>query len=442
MFKKQMSNDLKSLHDVDDGFRRHLISSMGLSIGCIDLLILVPRCLLSYMPALAIVINIFFALCLISLPLLIKKNFSSRFCSNLLTFSMAGISIASGLFNGGIRAPGAALLILLPVTGFFAEGKRGARIALTYSVLGLIFLAVCELLSISHPLRTHENHSQVILLVFIVITFASYAVGAAYESSRNYADKLVNELSAKSMHSAKMSSLGEMASGISHEINNPLTIIKGKSGTIRKILSAENPDLLKAQAELLKVEQTVDRISKIIKGLKTFSRNGANDPKEPTLLANIIEDTLELCRERFHSHEIELRIGNISDVLVEARPEQISQILLNLLGNSLDAIADLPNRWISIEMNIEENLLQIIITDSGNGIEAKIAEKMMQPFFTTKEIGKGTGLGLSISMGLARDHKGKLSYDSTSANTRFFLELPIFLPRQKTTLFSPEISLS
>jgi signal transduction histidine kinase len=420
MLKKQMSIDLKSLHDVDDGFRRHLISLMGLSIGCIDLLILVPRHLLSHMPLLAIVVNVFFALCLLSLPILVKKKFSSRFCSNFLTFSMAGISIA----------------------GFFAEGKRGAKIALTYSITGLIFLVICELFSLSYPLRTHENHSQVTLLVFIFITFASYAVGAAYESSRKYTAKLVTELSAKSMHSAKMSSLGEMASGISHEINNPLTIIKGKAGTIRKILSTENPDLLKAQAELLKVEQTVDRISKIIKGLKSFSRNGTNDPKEPTLLVNIIEDTLELCRERFHSREIQLRIGNISDVIIEARPEQISQILINLLGNSLDAIANLPKRWISIETHIEGNLVQVIITDSGNGIEAKIAEKMMQPFFTTKDIGEGTGLGLSISMGLARDHKGKLSYDSTSANTRFVLELPVFLPRQKTLLFSPEIPLS
>jgi signal transduction histidine kinase len=391
------------------------------------------------MPAISVATNLFFAGCLLLLPILIRKNFKSRFCSNFLNFSLAGISIASGLFNGGLRAPGAALLILLPFIGFFADGKRGAKVSLAFSITGLIFLLLSEYFAFSLPLQIHDKHSEIILLVFSFITFVSYSVGAAYESSRNYTDALVKDLSAKSMHSAKMSSLGEMASGISHEINNPLTIIKGKAGTIRKILSNENPDLLKAQAELLKIEQTVNRISKIIKGLKSFSRNGTNDPKEPALLVNMIEDTLELCRERFHFREIELRIGNIADVLIESRPEQISQIILNLLGNSLDAIADLPKRWISIDSRTVDNMVQIIVTDSGNGIDEQIALKMMQPFFTTKDIGKGTGLGLSISMGIARDHKGKLSYDNTSSNTRFVLELPIYFPAPQNKVISREI---
>jgi signal transduction histidine kinase len=434
-----MVSSTNSLGDIDESFRRQIISSVGLSAGAIDLLIIIPRYLLSKMPAISVAINLFFAGCLLILPILIRKKFKSRFCSNFLNFSLAGISIASGLFNGGLRAPGAALLILLPFIGFFADGKRGAKVSLAFSITGLIFLLISEYFAFSLPLQIHDKHSEIILLVFSFITFVSYSVGAAYERSRNYTDALVKELTAKSMHSAKMSSLGEMASGISHEINNPLTIIKGKAGTIRKILSSENPDLLKAQAELLKVEQTVDRISKIIKGLKSFSRNGNNDPKGPTLLTNVIEDSLELCRERFHSREIELRIGNIADVVIESRPEQISQIILNLLGNSLDAVADLQKKWVSISTLIEANMVQIIITDSGNGINAHIVEKMMQPFFTTKEVGKGTGLGLSISVGIARDHNGKLSYDNTSANTRFVLELPIFIPNVQNKIISREL---
>ncbi len=110
-----------------------------------------------------------------------------------------------------------------------------------------------------------------------------------------------------------------------------------------------------------------------------------------------------------------------------ARPTQISQVLLNLLNNSFDAIEERAEKWIRVrfEINSNKKILIIKVTDSGDGIPNEIVHKMMNPFFTTKDIGKGTGLGLSISKGIIEEHGGHLIYNAQSKNTEFVVELPI-----------------
>lgn len=227
----------------------------------------------------------------------------------------------------------------------------------------------------------------------------------------------------KLMQSSKMSSLGEMAGGIAHEINNPLAIIMGKVGILRKSIQRGDFDQDKILETLSKIEMTTERIAKIIKGLRSFSRNADNDPMIQTKLITIIEDTLEFCRERFKNHSIELQVKCDPKILIECRPAQISQILVNLLSNAHDAVEKLPKKWVTIEAKAELNSVKLIISDSGPGIRPEIIDKIMFPFFTTKAIDKGTGLGLSISKGIAETHHGHLYYDTLSKNTTFILEL-------------------
>lgn len=228
--------------------------------------------------------------------------------------------------------------------------------------------------------------------------------------------------------SAKMSSLGEMAGGIAHEINNPLAIIKGKASIVKKHLIKGSLDVDKLGEELLKIENTTERIAKIIRGLRSFSRNAAADPMEVVRLSSVLEDTLELCQERFKNHSIELRIDCQVDTSLECRPSQLSQVLINLLGNAHDAVKELPQKWVAIETVVQLSTVTIRITDSGTGIPTEVAEKMMLPFFTTKEVGKGTGLGLSISKGIVEDHHGQLYLDPSHRNTCFVIELPLKQP--------------
>jgi PAS domain S-box-containing protein len=232
------------------------------------------------------------------------------------------------------------------------------------------------------------------------------------------------EFEAKLIASSRLSSLGEMAGGIAHEINNPLAIIHGKVARLQNLgrSGTLSPEIL--EVELGKINTTVQRIASIIRGLRAFSREGGKDPMAHTPIGDIVRDTLELCRARFTHHDIPLRISAIPDATIECRAVQISQVLMNLLSNAHDAVETLDERWIDVSVTESEQSIRIAVTDSGPGIPLAIRDRMLQPFFTTKEVGKGTGLGLSICKGIVDDHLGRLEYDTGSPHTRFVVELP------------------
>lgn len=238
-------------------------------------------------------------------------------------------------------------------------------------------------------------------------------------------EQLIEAQRLKLFAAAKMSALGEMAGGLAHEINNPVAIIHGNATLLRQQAARGQilPSGLEKTAET--IEQTAERISKIIRALRAFARNVEQDPFEIVSVKNIISETAELCRARFHLRNIDFRIDAIDDNLrIEARSVQISQVLLNLLNNAFDATETLPAPWIRVHVIDEAQHVQIQVFDSGPGIPEPLREKIFQPFFTTKEIGKGTGLGLSVSTGIVETHSGTLDLDTSHAHTCFVLRLP------------------
>jgi C4-dicarboxylate-specific signal transduction histidine kinase len=225
--------------------------------------------------------------------------------------------------------------------------------------------------------------------------------------------------------SAKMSTLGEMASGIAHEINTPLAAITTLASQLIELLDDEEIDksLLKSHAR--KIEATSFKIGKIISGLRTFSRNANADPFVDIQAKDLLEDVLSLCQERFVLSGVEIRKTLQSEALsFKGRPAQLAQVIVNLLNNAFDAISTLSDRWVDIEVREDTEGVEIVITDSGSGIPPHVQEQMFQPFFTTKEIGKGTGIGLSISRTILQAHHGELVLNSQCKNTQFILKLP------------------
>lgn len=251
-----------------------------------------------------------------------------------------------------------------------------------------------------------------------------YFVVAADVTEKNASEERRRKLEHNMIASSKMAELGEMAGGIAHEINSPLTTILNSAEVLREIFATHPLDSSAADQYISMIVSTTERIARIIRGLRSFSRNADNDPMIECDLSSVIESTAEMCRERLKNHQVRFTVQCEPDLKFECREAQISQILLNLIGNSLDAVDHLEEKWIHLEADAIEDMIRIRVSDSGKGIPASVAAKIMQPFFTTKEIGKGTGLGLSVSFGLAEAHNGKLYYCPEEKNTTFCLTLP------------------
>jgi len=227
----------------------------------------------------------------------------------------------------------------------------------------------------------------------------------------------------------KFAALGEMAGGIAHEINNPVSIIHTLSGQISEALASSPADIEFAKSRIADIEKQSLRISKIIAGLRSFSRDASGDGFVKAGLDAIINETLSLCSSRFKHNKVETRYSACNEqVKIECRPSEIIQVLLNLLNNAFDAVVVTEGGWIDISVAPGMNKVVISISDSGNGIPEQVAGRIFQPFFTTKPVGKGTGLGLSISKGIVETHGGTISLDRKCLNTKFDISLPFKQP--------------
>ncbi len=210
-------------------------------------------------------------------------------------------------------------------------------------------------------------------------------------------------LQAKLMHTEKMAAVGQLVSGVAHEVNNPLTAVLGFSD-----LLLENPEVPAAAKEDLKVIlQEAQRTKQIVQNLLSFARQ-MPPQRVPVQLNEIVRRTLSLRAYDFANHGVEI-IENLQihvpDVIGDAH--QLQQVFLNILNNAYDAVRETsrPGR-IEISTSCSEEVAEVTFCDNGNGIA--YPDRIFDPFFTTKEVGKGTGLGLSICYGIVREHGGEI----------------------------------
>lgn len=232
---------------------------------------------------------------------------------------------------------------------------------------------------------------------------------------------------AKLIHTSRLAALGEMSAGIAHEVNNPLAVISGCIQQIDRLVGRGKDDPEKIRMLAMKSQKSIERVTKIIKGLRHFSQQSDALPKEVTPISSIIHDTTGFCSEMLRARYIQLIIDPIPDIKIECHPIHISQVLINLIKNAEDALDsenDKNERWVRLSFRVENEIIFIGVSNGGPAIPKCLEEKLFQPFFTTKPIGKGTGLGLSISHGLMREHGGDLVLDTLARNTTFLIQIP------------------
>lgn len=244
-------------------------------------------------------------------------------------------------------------------------------------------------------------------------------------TERREAEELLEQNRMKMIASSRLSSLGVMASGVAHEINNPLAVVSVAAQQIRDFLDSGGADSGRMSRIAEKIVRNTDRIQHIVRGLRNLSRDGAHDPFAWKPVKDLVDDAVELCRARCRNHQIDLIIPPIPPELeIECRGTQISQVVMNLLGNAEDAVKESEEKWIRLAARDYGATVEISVTDSGAGVPEEIRDKILEPFFTTKGVGQGTGLGLSLSKSIAESHRGELALDTASPHTRFFMRLP------------------
>jgi signal transduction histidine kinase len=359
--------------------------------------------------------------------------------SNVLGF-MVSVMLPESRYNRGFYVMiGIPILIFsLKERAFISLGVAIPLLLYPISEIVPLYIPVLELSPEVASFIFYAIGIVYLILIFIMFLFLASENERAEEKLEGALRKVedekqrivrlneqLEEQRMRAFSSAKFAALGEMASGIAHEINNPMTIIDLNSEQIRHLIQSDPIETGAITDKITLISRTVHRIARIIDSMRSFSRPGDQDPLEFEPIQKIIEETLIFCRERFKNHHIQLTVHfPRHELLVYCRAVQMSQVLLNLLNNAFDAVEPLAEKWVMLEVVEEKGRVMISVIDSGTGIPVKDQEKIFDPFFTTKPPGKGTGLGLSLSRTIIEEHGGKLTLDKEAKNTRFVVELP------------------
>ena len=269
-------------------------------------------------------------------------------------------------------------------------------------------------------------------------------------------EKREQELSEKQeqlIQAGKLATLGELTTGVAHELNNPLNNIGLFIGNaidlielgmmdesidmvdianatntrdITDIQEGTSPNAERVLQELHNAMQQVRKATEIISHLRTFGR-AASFSYEPVMLEQVVSRSISLMQEQLRLRQIEVRMEfPPQDVTVIGNAIQLEQVFINLLTNARDALTSVTNKIVTITCTVRDEMAEIMFSDTGPGIPAGLEPRIFDPFFTTKEVGMGTGLGLSITYGIIKDHQGTIALDShPGEGATFLIQLPL-----------------
>jgi C4-dicarboxylate-specific signal transduction histidine kinase len=230
------------------------------------------------------------------------------------------------------------------------------------------------------------------------------------------------------VQAGKLATLGELTTGVAHELNNPLNNIGLFVGNAVDLIELAVTEKGQIVGELRHAMQQVSKATEIISHLRTFGR-AAPVSREPIALREVIARALSLMREQLRLREIEVTVDlgpPPEEPVVVGNAIQLEQVFINLLTNARDAVAASPRKQIRIAAAVGCGAVEVTLADTGPGIPPGLERRIFDPFFTTKEVGKGTGLGLSITYGIINEHGGTISVVSPPGEgATFLIHLPL-----------------
>lgn len=309
------------------------------------------------------------------------------------------------------------LMPLMPITlAYFTKPRFGLYLSFAFVVFVSIFYYYFYTLgNVGDNTIEFWTRGKIHYVDSIAALVLASALAWIYDHSRKQVkdllkqkEKTITEQQEKLFHSAKFHSLGEMAASLAHEINNPLFVIQGKVHSIRNLLRKDQLDREKCDEVVTSVEETVIRLSRIVRGISSFARSDVRAELVEIRVNDLVKDVIFLSQERMVDYAISCEIVSEDDYVLNCYPAYITQILINLLNNAIDSLHSKQRRKIQVKVFKTTESFHIEVHDNGSGVPVDLDEQIFEAFYTTKAYGKGTGLGLSISRSLAKEHEGKL----------------------------------
>jgi C4-dicarboxylate-specific signal transduction histidine kinase len=280
----------------------------------------------------------------------------------------------------------------------------------------------------------HYKKVRIPFFVNINICHAEYGGGHVLLATTTDISESI-EKEAQLIQASKMTTLGTMAAGMAHEINQPLNVIQVCADFFLKMIKKGNSisdEDLKSMAG--DISNNVQRASEIIKHMRDFARQ-SEVVKTKVNINEPIKDVFKVLGHQLKVHQIELKLDLAPELpYIMADHNRLEQVFINLVTNAVDAmdkkgdeLGDIGwKRLLKIKSFSENGQAVVTVTDTGTGIPKEIIDKIFEPFFTTKEVGKGTGLGVSISYGIVKDYNGTIEIKSeVGKGTTFELRFPV-----------------
>ncbi|MGX5172997.1 sensor histidine kinase [Aliikangiella sp. IMCC44653] len=298
------------------------------------------------------------------------------------------------------------------------------------------------------------SYSDMSILTYVTMHIGNFL--SAYNSKQKIKQQFEELKAAQSqlVHSEKMASVGQLAAGVAHEINNPLGYVNSNLNSLKEYVKDLGIFIRELEAGIIEqAEETsvkllsslkekhdiefiltdtdelvsesifgMDKVKKIIQSLKNFTHAG-EEMKQLTDINQCIDETIRIVWNEIKYHcEIDKQFGEVPEIY--CYPSQLNQVFMNLMINAGHAIKE--NGLIKVSTEADEDWITIRFQDNGSGIDKKNLSQLFNPFFTTKPVGEGTGLGLSISYGIIENHQGTIQVESeVGAGTCFIIKLPI-----------------